>query len=156
MAPGLTEAPPAPGPRRVCIDALNLAYWCGEPPSLRMPMTAMAHLLAGGHQALLYFDASARYRLGDEAELYGQLIRHSRHCIEVPSGRAADSVMLRQATADGACILSRDKYRDHRRRYRRLIDDPLRLIPGEVEADRLRVPGLGMDVALAATVGEAW
>ncbi|MGH8432560.1 MAG: NYN domain-containing protein, partial [Solimonas sp.] len=140
----------------IFIDALNVAYWCGDPPSLRMPMTVMTHLLTAGHQALLYFDASARYRLGSEAGLYERLAQHPRYVIEVPSGSAADAVMLRHATSSGACILSRDQYRDYRKRYRRLIDDPTRLMAGTVEQDRLLVPFLALDMALPASVHEAW
>lgn len=151
----LEELPPHPA-RPLFIDALNLAYWCGEPPSLRVPLSVMAHLLAAGDEAVLYFDASARYRLGSEASLYARLLQHSGHVIEVPSGKVADGVMLRQATARGACILSKDKYRDHRRRYRRLIDDPARLFSGTVEGDRLLVPALALELRLPASVHEAW
>lgn len=150
------DALPHPATPAVFIDALNVAYWCGNPPSLRLPMALLAHLLAAGRPALLYFDASARYRLGDEAGLYACLLQHSRWCIEVPSGKRADGVMLRQATASGACVLSRDKYRDYRKRYRRLIDDPARLLPGTVSEDRVQVPGLGLDVALPGSADEAW
>lgn len=142
--------------RPVLIDALNVAYWCGNPPSLRMPMTLMTHLLAGGYQAILYFDASANYRLRDEAGLYAQLMQHPGYFIEVPSGRSADKAMLRQATSSGACILSRDKYRDYRSRYRKLIDDPARLISGMVRDDRMLVPALALDVPLAVSAQDAW
>jgi len=148
------QTPPATRP--IFIDALNLAYWCGDPPTLRVPLSVMVHLLAGGRPALLYFDASARHRLGSEAGLYARLMQHPRYCIEVPSGRTADGVMLRQATASGACILSKDQYRDHRKRYRRLIDDPARLIAGTVEDERVRVPLLALDVPLPASVDAAW
>jgi len=151
-ASGMTE----PVRRPVLIDALNVAYWCGNPPSLRMPMTLMTHLLAGGYQAILYFDASASHRLRDEAGLYAQLMRHPGYFIEVPSGRSADKAMLRQATSSGACILSRDKYRDYRSRYRKLIDDPARLISGMVRDDRMLVPALALDVPLAVSAQEAW
>ena len=144
------------GTRRIFIDALNLAYWCGDPPSLRMPVTLLTHLLAAGHVAVLYFDASARYQLGAEADLYAELLKHPQLCVEVLSGRTADGVMLRQATASGACIVSRDKYRDQRRRYRKLIDDPARLLTGEVANDRLLVPALDLDVPLPASAHEAW
>lgn len=145
-----------PGTRRVFIDALNVAYWCGDPPTLRLPLALMTHLLAARHQALLYFDASARYRLGDEAGLYERLMQHPRYFVEVPSGKSADGVMLRHATASGACIISKDKYRDYRKRYRRLIDDPVRLMSGMVEGDRLLVPALVLDVPLPASGHEAW
>ena len=148
-------APKAVNANLIYVDALNVAYWRGNPPSLRMPVTLLAQLIADGYQVLIYFDASARYRLGDEAGLYERLMQHSRFCIEVPSGKSADAVMLRQANTNGARVLSKDKYRDHRRRYRRLIDDPARLMSGGVREGRLRVPALSLDVALPSSAEEA-
>ncbi|MGQ0698428.1 MAG: NYN domain-containing protein [Panacagrimonas sp.] len=142
--------------RPIFIDALNVSWWCGKPPSLRMPMALMTHLLGCGRQAILYFDASARYQLKDEAGLYERLRQYSQYSVEVPSGIPADRVMLRHATSSGACIVSRDRYRDHRRRYRKLIDDPTRLISGEVGNDRLRVPSLAVDLPVPCSVDAAW
>jgi hypothetical protein len=139
----------------VFIDALNLAYWSGHPPSLRMPLALMGHLLAAGHAVMGYFDASARYRLQDEAGLYERLLQYPRHFVEVPSGRTADGVMLRLATASGGCIISRDKYRDHRRRYRRLIDDPSRLMAGTLEDGQLLLPSLAIRMPLPSSLEEA-
>lgn len=145
-----------PEARRFFIDALNVAYWCGNPPSLRLPMTLMTRLLSDGHPVQMYFDASARYTLTDEADLYGQLMQHPQHCIEVPSGRSADAVMLRFARSSGACMLSRDKYRDHRKRYRKLIDDPSRLMSGFVKEDCLVVPSLALNAPLPSSAQQAW
>ncbi|GAC1629209.1 MAG: hypothetical protein NVS9B10_20080 [Nevskia sp.] len=143
--------------RPVYIDALNTAYWCSNPPSLRLPLTLLAALLAEGREATLYFDASARYRLRpDETARYAQLLRHARRAIEVPSGRPADRVLLQQARAADAAILSRDRFRDHRRRFRRLIDDPARLFAGTVHDDRVHIPALALAIPLPATVDAAW
>lgn len=138
------------------IDGLNLAYWCGNPPSLRLPLAAMIHLRSAGADVRTYFDASARYRLQAEAALYTCLMQYPDDFIEAASGRTADGLLLRHARSGGACILSRDKYRDHRRRFRKLIDDPLRLISGFVQHDRLQVPALAMDAALPSSAAEAW
>lgn len=143
-------------PPQVFIDALNVAYWCGVPPSLRFPLTLLAQLLKAGHPAALYFDANARYLLQEEAGVYQQLMQHPQHCLQVPSGRRADGVMLRHATASGACVISRDKYRDYRKRYRRLIDDPTRLLPGGIRNDRLLVPAMAIDVPLPVSADAAW
>ena len=133
-----------------------MAYWCGNPPSLRLPISLMACLLAERHHALLYFDASAPYALKHEAELYAQLMQHPRCCVQVASGRSADGEMLRAARASGACILSRDHFRDHRRRYRKLIDDPSRVLPGWVADNHLLLPALNLKAALLSSATEAW
>lgn len=142
--------------RLVFIDALNVAYWCGMPPSLRLPLVLMQRLLADGDDAALYFDASARHALRHEADLYQQLLQYPQHCIEVPSGRTADGVMLRYARIRDACIVSRDRYRDYRSRFRKLIDDPTRLLPGYVADDQVQVPGLALTAPLAMTAELAW
>lgn len=150
------EAEVAATARVFLIDALNVAYWCGAPPSLRLPLALLHQLLADGHSAELIFDASARYPLAAERSIYQPLLQQRAHCIEVPSGRTADGVLLREARKRGACIISRDRFRDHRRRYRKLIDDDTRLLAGFVANDLLQVPALGLSAALATTAEAAW
>jgi hypothetical protein len=149
------DALPPLAQRLLLIDAMNVAYWCGQPPSLRFPLSLLNHRLAAGLPALLYFDASARYRLKTEAAIYDALAPYTELFVEVPSGRTADGVMLRHARARGGCIVSRDRYRDYRSRYRKLIDDPTRLLTGAVSNERLYVPALAIGVAVAASADEA-
>ncbi|WP_022978359.1 NYN domain-containing protein [Nevskia ramosa] len=151
-----TVPPDDGGQRPLFVDALNVAYWCGQPPSLRLPITLIAGLLAAGHDALLCFDASARYQLKVDAAAYAKLIQLDGLAFEVPSGIPADRVLLKQANAANGAILSRDHFRNHRRRYRRLIDDPARVIAGYVRNDRLLLPALALDLPLPATTEQAW
>ena len=148
----------APCVAGLLIDAMNLAYWCGAPPSLRVPLSLLAYCVGAGIDARLYFDASAVHRLpADERDLYGRLLHeHADRAGAVPSGRSADGVMLRDARRSGACIISRDRYRDHRRRYRKLIDDRTRLLPGHVAADLIHVAALDLHAPLAETAAAAW
>lgn len=152
----IPERPCPPAAPQLFIDALNVAYWCGKPASLRVPIALLAQLLIQGRSARLCFDASAPYQLQHEAGLYARLKQQQRYLIEVPSGIPADRVMLKQATSSGASILSRDRFRDHRRRYRRLIDDPARLISGHIQNDRLLVPALALDASLPPSIEAAW
>lgn len=115
----------------------------------------MAQLLRDGHVARMYFDASAPYALRQEAGSYAQLLQQPAHCIQMPSGRSADGEMLRLARASGGCILSRDHFRDHRRRYRKLIDEPGRVMPGWVAEHHLLLPALNLRLALPASAGAA-
>ncbi len=151
-----TISHPVRSVQAIFIDALNLAYWCSSTPSLRVPFALATNLLSQGYQAILYFDASARHKLADEAELYAELMQHPVFCVEVPKGIPADREMLKQANRQAACIVSRDKFRDHRKRYRRLIDDPARLFSGSVSNDRLLIPGLSIDIVLPASAVVAW
>lgn len=138
----------------VCVDALNVAYWAGNPPSLRLPLALLAALLERGHATTLFFDASARYHLAAEAETYLALLAHPC-CVEVPHGRSADAALLRQARMSGALVVSRDHFRAHRRRYRKLIDDPTRRCEGHVAGEALQLPVLDINVPLAASAADA-
>lgn len=146
----MTAQPP------LLIDGLNLAYWCGPPPSLRLPLTALAALLAQGHRAQIVFDASSRHRLAAERELYEALDAWPQYFVEVPAGRTADAVLLRQARREAGRIVTRDRYGDHRRRFRKLIDEPGRLIDGYATDGTLHLPVLGIVTGLPPTPEAAW
>jgi hypothetical protein len=141
---------------RVLIDALNVAHWCGEPPSLRLPLALLVPLLARGFQAILYFDANAKYLVPEEGDVYARLSACTGICVEVASGRRADGIMLRDARDTGALIVTRDRFRDYRQRYRKLIDDPSRVFGGTVRDDRVRVPSLSLDAPLPPSAEAAW
>jgi hypothetical protein len=106
-------------------------------------------LLARGDDARLVFDASARHRLPEDEGAHYEQLQQAPWFVQVPSGQSADTVLLKTARDTGACIVTRDHYRDHRKRYRRIIDDPTRLIDGWIESDRLVVPAL--DIASPIT-----
>ena len=141
--------------REVLIDALNVAWWCGDPPTLRLPVALLVELVNRGTPACLYFDASAPHQLAHERADYDALFTFPDLVVQAPIGRTADSLLLRHARHRDALIVSRDRFRDHRARYRRIIDDPARVIGGLVEPDVLRVPGLGLAALLPATSGDA-
>lgn len=149
--------PPGAAPGLCLVDALNVAYWCGAAPSLRLPLSLALALRGGGWAVQLVFDASARHRLptGEQA-VYTALLAAPDVALEVPSGRSADGELLKRARASGARIVSRDGFADHRRRYRKLIDDPSRCLGGAVRGDELEVPGLGLTGPLFAEADRAW
>ncbi len=133
----------------VLVDALNVAYWCGNPPQLRLPLALLQALAARDLSALLCFDASTPHRLADDdSAAYARLRTDADRCVEVASGTSADTYLLERARATGARIISRDRFRQHHRRHRRLIHDPQRLLAGWVSQERLYVPGLDIDVPL--------
>lgn len=140
----------------IVIDALNVAYWCGRPAQLRLPLVLANALRERGHAVLLCFDASTPYKVAEqERMIYERLLQPSPLVLPVPSGTPADRVMLRHARAHGACIVSRDKFADHRKRYRKLVDDPARLLSGFVFADALQIPGLGLHAPLLPSAVQA-
>jgi hypothetical protein len=138
----------------VYVDALNVAWWAGAPPSLRLPLTLLAALLERGYTTTLFFDASAHHHFAAEAAACEALL-HLPRCVQTPSGRCADGELLRQARRTGALVVSRDHFRDHRRRYRKLIDDPTRRCEGFLADDALHLPGLDLIAPLPPTAEAA-
>ena len=147
---------PTDMPLMILIDGLNVAYWCGDPPRLGLPVSLLLALLEQGHPAHLYFDASARYRFAGDQPAYDRLIRYRHHVTEVASGRRADGVMLQKARASGGIIISRDRFRDYRSRFRRLIDDPARLLGGSVTQDLLHVQHLDLRTPVTPVAPGDW
>lgn len=143
--------------RPVMIDGLNVAWWCGTPPTLRLPLTLILALYEQGRTACMVFDASAPYQLPEaERELYAELAQHTSCCVQVPSGQDADVHMLKQARDTHACIVTRDQFRDHRRKYRSLIKDTARILRGDVAENVLRVPALDIAAPLPDLPRQAW
>ena len=128
----------------VLVDALNVAYWRGAPPTLQLPISLWMALRQSGQPCLLCFDASTRYRIANEFTLYQQLLALDQEVVEVPSGQSADRWLLRRATQTGGRIISRDRFGDHRSRHRRLIDDPTRCFGGFVADQQMHIPALDL------------
>jgi hypothetical protein len=135
------------------IDGLNVAYWGGPPPTLRLPFALFHALRQRGDSVLLVFDASTAHRCpAEEVEAYQQALAKLPDVVQVPSGQSADRWLLRRATQTGGRIISRDHFGDHRRRHRRLIDDPARRVEGFVQGEILHLPAL--EVVVRAPVIE--
>lgn len=133
------------------LDGLNLAYWAGLPPSLRVPLGLLAALLERGDRPVAVFDASARHQLPpDEQRCYAALLQ-SPLAIQVPSGESADGHLLKLAVDAGACVISRDRFREFRRKYRAVTRNPDRRLDGIVRDDQIVVPGADLVAGLPAS-----
>ena len=82
-----------------------------------------------------------------EHGVYATLLQTGQ-ALQTAKGIPADRQLLRLARRLGALVVSRDSFRDHRSRYRRLIDEPGRLLGGFVENGALFVPGLEVTAPL--------
>lgn len=139
------------------LDALNIAWWCGAPPSLRLPLAIARGLIRAGKPPLLVFDASTRHQLPEtEHAVLAGLLDRPQLALQVASGEHADGVLLAQAKAVGGIVISRDRFRDHRRKYRAIVRNPERRIDGFVSDDVIRVPALSLAEPLPATAAAAW
>jgi len=138
------------------IDALNVAYWFGAPPILRIPLSLLSGLLAAGYKAQLVFDASAPHQLADSNPIYSELLKHSAYCLQVPSGHSADSYLLQQARQHNGCIISRDRFKEYHKQYRSIIHRPERLISGFVDNDQIILPTVDFSALLSSSDSAAW
>ena len=137
-----------PDPKPVLIDGLNVAYWLGRPPSIELPAALAEALRQRGHDVKMIFDASTPHRLPEtEHGVYATLLQTGQ-ALQTAKGIPADRQLLRLARRLGALVVSRDSFRNHRSRYRRLIDEPGRLLGGFVENGTLSVPGLEVTAPL--------
>ena len=146
----------APAPV-LLVDALNVAYWCGAPPTLRLPLGLAIGLLGQGSCVGLIFDASAGYQLpASEHAVYTQLLQSPALALQVPSGHSADRQLLTQAKAMKAAVISRDRFRQHRRKFRSIVGSLTRSLSGGVMGDQIHVPQLGLSCPLPADIDQAW
>lgn len=135
------------------IDGLNVAYWGGPPPTLRLPFALFHALRQQGASVFLVFDASTAYRCpAEEVAAYHQALANCPDVVRVPSGQSADRWLLRRATQTGGRIISRDHFGDHRRRHRRLIDDPARRLEGFVQGETLHLPAIEVVVLVPLVI----
>ena len=134
-----------------------MAYWCGRPPSLRLPLAVAGGLLTRAARTWLVFDASTVHQLApDEHAIYQALLELPTVATQVPAGESADRTLLETAKAAGGCIVSRDRFREHRRRFRSIVGHSDRCLDGWVANDRIIVPGLDLDVVLPESAAVAW
>lgn len=123
------------------IDGLNLAYWIGAPPSLRVPLAAANAAVIAGWEPLVVLDASARWQLPEAEHDALEALLRLPVAHQVPSGTDADRLLLARAQqcAPQVRIASRDRFREHRRRHRGLLRRPGLVIGGAVEDGVLRL-----------------
>lgn len=139
------------------VDALNVAYWCGSPPTLRLPLALATGLRRAGYQVQLVFDASTSHQLAEhEWDVYRALLMLADVAVQVPSGTSADRHLLTLAKASGARVISRDRFRQHRRKFRSIVGPPDRRVDGVVSGDCIHLPAIDCRMPLPGDVDAAW
>ncbi len=145
--------------QRFVIDGTNIVLLHGRAhPELRYVLALCAYLKAEAVDFTCYFDANISYILadsgGDQLTVFEQLLADpwwAEKLQVVPSGTDADEWVLTRAKADGALVVSNDKYRD-RARKNRWIWKRRHAVVGCRE--QLMLPTLGLELPVLATAGE--
>ena len=111
---------------RFVIDGTNVLLLHGRAnPELRYVLALCEHFRASGESFLCFFDANTAHILGeyaaDQRAVFEAAFAEPRwadRLFVVPSGMEADEWILRRAKADGADVISNDKFRSRARDHR--------------------------------------
>lgn len=109
--------------RRFVIDGTNVLLVHGrKQPELRYVLALCSYLRKQGAFFVCFFDANTSYILrdygGEQAEVFERFLLRPywSECFQVvPSGTDADEWILQRAKAEGADVISNDKYRSRAR-----------------------------------------
>jgi len=106
------------------LDGLNIIRLQGcEHPSLAILLEIMLCLVRQGDDTLCICDANTRHELREHvgkavADLYERLLADfPANFAESPAGQQADPIILEEATARGARIVSNDAYRWYAKQF---------------------------------------
>lgn len=115
------EPPQATVPRHaIVVDGSNVMHWDGDPSAAVLARVLRA-LEVKGYTPIVFFDASAGYRLSDrylnETALAAMIDVPVGHVCVVDKGVIADQSILAFAADHGLRVVSNDQYRDWRVRF---------------------------------------
>lgn len=101
----------------IVVDGSNVMHW-GDAPSAKVLVRVLGALQAKGYAPIVFFDASAGYRLADRylgaGDLAGLTGLPAAQIHVVDKGVIADSAILGFSALHGLRIVSNDQYRDWR------------------------------------------
>lgn len=118
------EVPPPPTPELpenpIVVDGSNVMHWGGEASAVVLARV-LRSLERAGYAPIVFFDASAGYRLGDRyfgEEHFSQLLEiPATHICVVDKGVVADQAILCFAADHDLRVVTNDRYRDWRVSY---------------------------------------
>jgi hypothetical protein len=120
---------PLPLARFVLIDGLNMIRLHGGRPRLANLLTVVLHVARTAPDFGCVCDANTRYVLQDaqrflDVEGYKYLLHNHRDFfVEVTGGTRADDVILAEADARSATVISNDRFQKYDARYPWTKDD---------------------------------
>jgi len=107
----------------VVLDGLNLMYLRNPKPKLTNLLTIVLHVAQNASDFSCVFDANTRHQLAragrfDDANAYVDLLDNfDSFFIEVTGGTRADDVILAEADARSAIVVSNDRFRPYVEQY---------------------------------------
>ena len=140
---------PAAALQFIIIDGSNVMHWGGGAADLALVRAVVAQLAARGLTPLVWFDANAGYLVSDRYMGPDRLARAlsvaSRQVFVAPKGVPADPLVLKDAEALGARVVTNDRYRDWAVAHP-VVGEAGRFTRGEVVAGVVRLGGEALTV----------
>ncbi|MCQ2377806.1 MAG: VWA domain-containing protein [Victivallaceae bacterium] len=138
--------------RFVLLDGSNIIHWTPDrSATLKYLLAITRELDAEKRPYLVFFDASARYRLpqSETAQFEALLRNDPTHFRQVPAGTCADlSILAYAQTLPESVIITNDLYREHAVAYP-FVRDKEKLLHGMVFNDLIIFPQINKKILLA-------
>lgn len=100
----------------VVVDGSNVLYWDGETPNFRSVESVIDILKQEGFLPVVWFDANVGYLIGDRyvgpSALADRLELPRRRVFVAPKGTPADPLLIKNAKALKASVITNDRFRD--------------------------------------------
>ncbi len=100
----------------IVLDGSNVMYWLDETPRLDMVRFAIEAAEGRGYRPRVWFDANVGYLVGDgylgPAALARRLGVSKGQVFVAPRGTPADPLLLKDAVARKARVITNDRFRD--------------------------------------------
>lgn len=145
--------------RRFVLDGTNIALLHGRAkPELRYVLALCNYLGRRRDEFVCFFDANMAYILQEhrpeQVEVFQRIISEPpwSACIHVvPGGTEADELILESAKADGAEVISNDRFRDRARNHRWIWKRRHGL---SANSERITLDSLDLEIPVLAAAGD--
>lgn len=122
----------------IVVDGSNVLHWEENAPDLASVRHVVDILKEEGYDPLVWFDANVGYKIGTAymgpGVLADRLGLSRRHVFVADKGMPADPLLLEDAEALGARVVTNDRYRDWEEEFPRIREEGF-LVRGYIRGD---------------------
>ena len=122
----------------IVVDGSNVMHWERDTPDIRSVFHVIVALKSEGYEPIVWFDANAGYLIGDRylgpTPLARMIGLPERQVYIAPKGTPADPLLLKNAVALKARVVTNDRYRDWEERFPQIRERGF-LVRGRMQRD---------------------
>jgi hypothetical protein len=126
----------------IVVDGSNVMHWERDTPDVRSVFHVIVALKTEGYVPIVWFDANAGYLIGDRymgpAPLARLIGLSERQVFIAPKGTPADPLLLKDAVALKARVVTNDRYRDWEEQFPQIREKGF-LVRGRVQRDEFEL-----------------